>query len=52
MFDGLPVLFVNEWHEITESLLAKTIQEFKTKEFKYEKITLKYWTDMIKQTTN
>ena len=48
LFDGLPVLFVNEWHEITYSLLAETIQAFKTKEFKYEKITLKYWTDIIK----
>lgn len=49
MFDELPVLIVNDWHEITRSLLDETIQSFKTKEFKYEKLTLKYWTNMIKQ---
>lgn len=49
MFDGLPVLIVNDWHEITRSLLDETIQLFKSKDFKYEKLTLKHWTNMIKQ---
>ena len=47
MFEDLPVLIVNEWSEITRELLDETIHSFKTKEFKYEKLTLKYWTDMI-----
>lgn len=47
MFAGLPVLIVNDWREITRSVLDETIQTFKSKEFNYEKITLKYWTDMI-----
>ena len=49
LFDGLPVLVINEWHEITPSLLDETIQLFKVKKFKYEKLTLNYWTNMIKQ---
>jgi len=49
MLADLPVLFVNEWHEITREILDETIQTFKNKEFKYEKLTLKYWTDMINQ---
>lgn len=51
MFDGLPVLIVNDWREITRELLDETIQRFKTKEFKYEKLTLKYWIDMISNST-
>lgn len=47
MLADLPVLFVNEWHEITRELLDETIQTFKDKEFKYEKLTLQYWRDMI-----
>ena len=47
MFDDLPVLIVNEWHEITRELLDKTIEEFKLREFKYEKLTLQYWTKLI-----
>jgi hypothetical protein len=47
MFEDLPVLIVNEWTEITRTLLDNTIQSFKTKEFKYEKLTLTYWTDLI-----
>jgi hypothetical protein len=47
MFDDLPVLIVNEWNEITCELLDKTIKEFKTRDFKYEKLTLQYWVKMI-----
>ena len=47
LFEDLPVLIVNEWTEITRELLDETIQSFKTKKFKYEKLTLTYWTDLI-----
>lgn len=47
LFKDLPVLIVNDWHEITRALLDDTIQSFKTKQFNYEKLTLKHWTDMI-----
>jgi len=47
MFEDLPVLIVNEWNEITRELLDKTIEEFKSKEFNYEKLTLQYWVKMI-----
>ena len=47
MFEGLPVLIVNDWREITRTLLDETIQAFKTKEFKYEKLSLKHWVDMM-----
>jgi len=47
LFEDLPVLIVNEWSEITRELLDKTIKEFKTRQFKYEKLTLKYWINLI-----
>jgi len=48
LYKDLPVLIVNDWGEITQELLNKTIEKFKNTEFNLEKITLKYWVDKIK----
>ena len=48
MYNELPVLIVNDWNDITIELLQKTVDEYKGREFRYEKLTLKYWMDMIK----
>jgi hypothetical protein len=47
MFENLPILIVNNWFEVNQELLDKTILEFKTKTFQYEKLSLKYWRDKI-----
>ena len=47
LFRGLPVLFVNEWSDITETLLRKTIEEFKHRTFQYDKVKLSYWKNEI-----
>lgn len=47
MFEGLPVLIVQSWRDVTRELLDKTILEYSEKEFCIEKITLKYWIDKI-----
>ena len=47
MFKDLPVLIVNDWKEVTKELLEKTIEDFKHKEFNYDKLTLKYWIKRI-----
>ena len=52
MFEDLPVLIVNDWFEITRELLDKTIEDFKNREFKYEKLTLQYWKTLIKNPTS
>jgi len=48
LFEGLPVLIVEKWEDITLPLLKQTIYEFKLKhqhnEFQYEKLTLAYYT--------
>ena len=49
MFEDLPVVIINDWTEVTEELLYKTIDEYKIKKFNYEKITLEYWKNQIQK---
>lgn len=51
LYDDLPVLIVNSWKEITEQLLIDTIDQFKIKQFNYEKLKLNYWVNLIKRST-
>jgi hypothetical protein len=44
MFEGLPVLMVERWEDITFELLKKTQKEFAEKEWNWEKLSLFYWT--------
>jgi hypothetical protein len=48
LYEDLPVLIVKNWSDINKELLEKTIIEFKNKNFNYDKLLLKYWTDKIK----
>lgn len=48
LYEGLPVLIVNDWSDITQELLINTVNEFKNKEFNYERITAKYWLNKIR----
>jgi hypothetical protein len=52
LYEDLPVLIVNDWVDITTNLLEETITEFKNKNFNYNKLTLKYWIDMINSYKN
>ena len=47
MYDGLPVLIVNDWKDISIELLQKTVNDYKDKIFCYEKLTLKYWMNLM-----
>jgi hypothetical protein len=50
MFEGLPVLIVDEWSQITNDLLVETVTRFKEKHisgmFNYNKLMLRYYTNM------
>jgi hypothetical protein len=48
LYDELPVLIVNEWSDINQSLLDKTVKDFRSKKFNYDRLLLKYWVDKIK----
>lgn len=48
LFEDLPVLIVNNWTEINESLLVDTLVKFQRINFNYEKLNLSYWVNKIK----
>lgn len=48
VYDDLPILIVDKWSDITEELLHKTVAEFRQRSFKFEKLKLSYWTDLIR----
>jgi hypothetical protein len=43
LYDELPVLIVNDWSDVNEELLKKTISKYRNMHFNYDKLTLKYW---------
>jgi hypothetical protein len=51
LYDTLPVLIIQDWTDITETLLSKTLEDFKKKhennKFNYDKLRLNYWMDKI-----
>lgn len=48
LYDGLPVLIVKSWKDVTRELLEKTIVEYRDKPFLMEKLSLQYWVDKIR----
>jgi hypothetical protein len=48
VFEDLPVLLVNHWTDVNETLLQHTTESFKRKQFKLEKLTLQYWVEQIR----
>lgn len=48
LFTELPVLIVKKWGEINESKLRNTIEEFKKKNFDYQRLNLQFWLNKIK----
>jgi hypothetical protein len=47
LYEDLPVLIVKEYSDINEDLLNDTLASYSTKKFNYEKLTMKYWVDMV-----
>ena len=47
MLEGLPVLFINNWDEITEEFLNKKYDEITSKTYSQETLTMEYWTEVI-----
>ena len=50
LYKDLPVLILDDWSQLTADLLKQTVNEFAEKTFQYEKLTLKYWKDLISST--
>ncbi len=47
IYEDLPVLIVNEWDDINETLLTNTLKIFSEKKFNYEKLKMDYWINKI-----
>ena len=52
LYDNLPVLIVKDWSDVTYDLLNETVYMFKNKKFNYNKLSLKYWKNIINTTNN
>ena len=53
LYEGLPVVIIQDWSEVTPDFLQKTLIEYKEKhlnnKFKYEKLHKHYWIRLIQQ---
>jgi hypothetical protein len=47
LFEGLPVLIINDWNEVTEEYLINKYKEMEKKEYCYEKLDINYWYKLI-----
>jgi hypothetical protein len=49
LYEGLPVLIVNDWAELSQEFLEKKYTELQHKQFTLEKLDFAYWYNLIKQ---
>jgi hypothetical protein len=47
LFKDLPVWIVNSWTDVTKENMEIVINEFRQRTFRYERLTLSYWRDII-----
>lgn len=47
LFEGLPVLIIHDWNEITEEFLNQKWEEMSGKEYQWEKLYTGYWFQII-----
>jgi hypothetical protein len=48
IYEGLPVLIVGEWTDVTQELLSETLEKFKGSAPDYKQLTLDYWMEKIR----
>ncbi len=47
LYSDLPVVFVNNWQEVTEELLHTKLNEFKSNTYNMDKLKFSYWKNLI-----
>jgi len=52
MYEGLPVLFINEWEEVTEEFLEAKYKEMTSRKYNPEKLYMEYWVSYIAHIRN
>jgi len=48
LYVDLPVLILKSWEDLTPSLLHSTLEDFKNRNFNFDKLTSKYWEDLVR----
>lgn len=49
LYSDLPVLFVDDWHEVTDDLLYQKYEIMKNIKYNYKKLFISYWFDLIEK---
>jgi len=47
MYEGLPILFIDRWEDITEEFLEQKYAEMTMKTYSPERLSMEYWVDLI-----
>lgn len=50
LFEGLPVIFVNEWSEVTQEFLMQEYHKLQGRTFQVKKLYVEYWINHIRET--
>ena len=50
LFEDLPVIFVDNWTDVTEEFLMKQLDIIKNTQYNYEKLKYSYWKSLIEKT--
>jgi hypothetical protein len=48
LYEGLPVVIINNWEEVTEDFLNEKYEKLTHKSFSLEKLSKDYWTKLIR----
>ena len=47
LYEGLPILFINSWNEITQEFLEEQYEALSSKRYSVEKLYMEYWIQKI-----
>lgn len=47
LYEGLPILVIDDWNQINEEFLDEKYQEIKSKTYNYERLCFTYWSRLI-----
>ena len=50
IYEGLPILFIDSWSEVTEEFLYEKYSEMTSKKYSQETLYMEYWIDLIAKT--
>lgn len=52
VYEGLPVVVINDWKEVTEEFLHQKYEEMRHKSYHFEKLNIDYWKKLIDSFSN